>query len=1732
MFASFLGRNRSSSSSDEGVRGGGNNASEHYYITDENILQDFRKIYGDGEMIETGARDYFQKYWHDTKWSDEERTRHMIGFFRDVVFEIPKHQEQELQLPTRQNMGRTQLEQLLSGGTAPDLQTLMQFLRGFTPETTSDAKVPTDEAVMKGIEWFEVFLYFGNPKKQNFYRKMVTTNRGVCGKTWTVGDLAFKCRTCQKDPTCAICEECFKKGNHEGHDYTMTRTSNGMCDCGDAEAWSEAGFCCDHTGRSDPLAHLDHNYKQLLEVLMMSIFGNDGVIMMYIRKIVEKFNSIEDEKERQKSLQLQTLYQNFVYMLESIAEKINSSPCLKNLAYHELRKLGNKENITIVDEQLQSMPKMSQSAKTKFYELYSALITDAEFKLFFSECFLRNYSLIISDYIAFTKKKKEANSYFAEDEDEDVSKDVHVSSISVQLFTTPTIATHLVDKCNLVSILLDSLIEAIEEEAQMDDSRNNKLVYKPVTTTHKIDAVYHVIFDISYCVIHKRFCEELLLNEECLHKFLTFLSYIQAASDIKRLDTDESQWFTIFNLEMITLPKIARKVTNVIETFSENTNYIGLLKQIVRSLAKFIKDDNVEIDNDGTVKNEKPFNIPITYHLPIQRFATTVFIQLMTRYPTLEIRDTISNILKETTPSDVDITNKFLLQVVEHPLKEFVTGAQINARLWQRNHEHILDQHFNFASEKFADYAYCNDFFLVQLIFGLIDNNELIYKTLLKKFNNTLGHIKLYTMSKPTEDEDRRAVLEEEFVRLLLTIYSNRVNMESMTNWDICRQYVLHYLFSEQKCKFSDIVNSIPKSFRSDVDVKAFVNEVANFHKPKGSHEQGYFTVKSNQWDEFNPYFISMSSQKYYQAIENYKAQHGGKSSPPLFLEKPTHAANTQIEHGLMNLIVSSYLYKIIFLVMYRSVKTSASEQLPPYILHALLASLNSLDTRNYKLTRPPQKTLFSPISNALDIPFKENESPINYVLQSIEMEDGSRYSIIELLFKVSGQPELVEKILNRLSELNETCDQIILEAKSVTESSRHKEEKDRKKQKALESRQKLLEKMKASQQKFALSLDEDEEVVESVDKLKCAFCHDHQSPEGNTSLSLMCQIVKNPFPHIVYSNDNQKVFPNIENKIVVDIGDLTEMFSDVNKEHNVQINYCSHACHADCYDRYYSNLLQEESRRRRYKGFGQINLESMEILCPVCNRVINCLCPLASSTHTHVDNTNSTYSYSLPDLDDIKSIFTNLSIKNAVEDVKTNTTFSTFSEKIIRKKKEDLGDTLDPMEISIENFERTDSSYFCNALISELVVEEILQRSSSLSVVSPLSESSRKSISHLFDLLISYQQLSEDNKKTSSLQLKALYASLMGLTEFENLKLYNEQKRSGKMYLPLLSSDMFSLLVRLTTLLFSSQVALKKSQYHEILGLLYQALVIQIIIQFNIRLGVSVSTGVESLDEDITSIANIPIVSSFQRKVVDLTEQEMEAFSLAFLRRAALYHSFLFPDEVLPIGNDYSQLRSYLKLPSISELLMAIKNSPAHNDLIAKWIEQVTLSMQSISAIVLETENFEEDEESLYVLQADSLLPFFGKCHPFSFIELPRLYEDIFLQYHNEACPECGKKLENPTLCLITGKIAWLKNCSCSKDEPLGKCTRHAREHFSGFGLFLMVPSSRLLLLHEGRSSILPSPYLDSMGEEDKNLRRGVPLFFHKERLEEFIPKLARMNWDHDTIILEKSTVLNSHTV
>lgn len=90
--------------------------------------------------------------------------------------------------------------------------------------------------------------------------KSSESGKGVCAKTLSYGDVAWKCETCEKDPTCIICQDCFEKGDHKGHRVWLKRNVSGCCDCGDPDAWAEEGFCTKHKGY---VASIDTLLEQL-----------------------------------------------------------------------------------------------------------------------------------------------------------------------------------------------------------------------------------------------------------------------------------------------------------------------------------------------------------------------------------------------------------------------------------------------------------------------------------------------------------------------------------------------------------------------------------------------------------------------------------------------------------------------------------------------------------------------------------------------------------------------------------------------------------------------------------------------------------------------------------------------------------------------------------------------------------------------------------------------------------------------------------------------------------------------------------------------------------------------------------------------------------------------------------------------------------------------------------------------------------------------------------------------------------------------------------------------------------------------------------------------------------------------------------------------------------------------------------------------------------------------------
>ena len=73
-----------------------------------------------------------------------------------------------------------------------------------------------------------------------------------------------------------------------------------------------------------------------------------------------------------------------------------------------------------------------------------------------------------------------------------------------------------------------------------------------------------------------------------------------------------------------------------------------------------------------------------------------------------------------------------------------------------------------------------------------------------------------------------------------------------------------------------------------------------------------------------------------------------------------------------------------------------------------------------------------------------------------------------------------------------------------------------------------------------------------------------------------------------------------------------------------------------------------------------------------------------------------------------------------------------------------------------------------------------------------------------------------------------------------------------------------------------------------------------------------------------------------------------------------------------------------------------------------------------------------------------------------------------------------------------------------------------------SGIGVFLVLPSTRTLVLSSSRACQLPSLYLDAHGEDDCGLRRGCPLRRNPTRWDRLRALHASRAFDFDTLVLQ----------
>jgi E3 ubiquitin-protein ligase UBR1 len=268
-----------------------------------------------------------------------------------------------------------------------------------------------------------------------------------------------------------------------------------------------------------------------------------------------------------------------------------------------------------------------------------------------------------------------------------------------------------------------------------------------------------------------------------------------------------------------------------------------------------------------------------------------------------------------------------------------------------------------------------------------------------------------------------------------------------------------------------------------------------------------------------------------------------------------------------------------------------------------------------------------------------------------------------------------------------------------------------------------------------------------------------------------------------------------------------------------------------------------------------------------------------------------------------------------------------------------------------------------------------------------------------------------------------------------------------------------------------------------------------------------------------------------------------IDRYALAFLRKAAMFfHVALGVDFPTTAGSEASlpelaRLLHYMQLPSIVEILGDLTEFSASGvqRLVSCWLDDLIRFRNEELNPPDEVLRYEFDVRGheMVIPRIKSLGIRLLHPAPLELIGLPKYYDVLLELTSRRRCPNTGKELSDPALCLFCGDIVCAQSVCCQSPDNRGGCNAHVERCSAPIGMFLFVRKCNVVLLHAMRDpnqsqsssavlmgnnlirrnsdtpplgSFFPAPYLTKHGETDGGLRNKHQLMLSQMRYDRML--------------------------
>ena len=811
----------------------------------------------------------------------------------------------------------------------------------------------------------------------------------------------------------------------------------------------------------------------------------------------------------------------------------------------------------------------------------------------FATVFTKSYGAIMKDFI-----------------NDDHDHSFSVTSLSVQLFTVPTLAHYLVAEVDVLEVLLRTFMSECERKR----NSKGKLEFERNLGMPAFRRSNFILIDLKYILSIPPPEMDDNIRKGFLHGFsmlLNILTWMQGMDHHTRQINQhiefEADWENGFNLHMKLAPVIQLLLNWCAR---DKVIFIKAYRMVLKRLQEELIAEN--FTHHTVSLQEKSFECvdysvasqPVSLHQPLVRLLAAMSLYLDNFG--LSYRPEDFKLLESELPS--------LDTILELPLRTGVLVSQVHAGMWRRNGYSLQHQIFFYHNARCRGEMYDRDVQAMQFCAANMDRDHFVLQ-LLDKFGLLHWANSEFQIS---EEESIRhlTVMVEEFFGLLITLLGERFTpgVGDIGLEDTVRKEIVQLLCVEPM-SHSILNKALTEDVNHETGLEKVIDRVATFKKPTGPNSKGVYELKEKYYEEYNVFFYHYTREDQSKSEESQRSRLKAANKPQV-CPPPRMPALCRTFAGMSDIFQSELLLHVLKLVLQRADDLKSrcfSESQVHKVLY--LIGMGLVEEARAKQENPETSLKFSEAAHKVGI------------LQAMETLTGS--------YRIESHKELLAwtiKVFKKACGLEEVV--------MVEETEEEDEEMRKKRAKAAaERRRKIMAQMASQQKNFMaencqlfddtpsglrerlVSSTEWEEETQEDDSYPvclganrsqatptethytCILCQEEEELKADCNTLVMCSYVQKST--VLSRNRNEPAPPE---------GSFPFLSSSLASAPHT--SSCGHVMHATCWQKYFDDISESERRRYRTRHPTSFDVDKSEFLCPLCRSLSNSVIPLIPQYH------------------------------------------------------------------------------------------------------------------------------------------------------------------------------------------------------------------------------------------------------------------------------------------------------------------------------------------------------------------------------------------------------------------------------------------------------------------------------------------------------------------------------------